>query len=78
MCACIMIPTISNHVFAYNDSVNKKMFTFYIEDTAYVTQEGWDWADWILSYGISAGDNGIAWIGYDTHPNMKHGYILLG
>ncbi len=28
------------------------------------TTKGNTWADWILSYGISAGDNGIVWIGY--------------
>ena len=31
--------------------------------TFYATP-GMTWADWIASYGISAGDNGICWIGY--------------
>ena len=28
-------------------------------------EEGMTWADWIASYGISAGDNGIVWICYE-------------
>ncbi len=32
----------------------------------YSTTSGSTWADWILSYGISSGDNGIVWIGYEN------------
>ena len=28
------------------------------------TTDGYSWSDWISSCGISAGDNGIVWIGY--------------
>jgi hypothetical protein len=36
------------------------------------------WAEWIRSFDISAGDNGIVWIGYDGHPYMLHGYLYYG
>ena len=32
---------------------------------SYEVEEGATWADWIASYGISAGDNGIVWICYE-------------
>lgn len=48
---------------------------FYIGDRKFTATEGETWAGWIASYGISAGDNGIVWIGYDNHPRMEHGYL---
>ena len=32
---------------------------------SYEVEEGTTWADWIASYGISSGDNGIVWICYE-------------
>jgi hypothetical protein len=56
----------------------EKVIEFYIGDKVFTAKEGQTWAEWIYSYGISAGDNGIVWIGYDNHPNMMHGYLYYG
>lgn len=71
---CIGIFSIGEHNIRAMDTT----FNFTIEGRVFTAKQGWDWADWILSYGISAGDNGIAWIGYDNHPNMQHGYVYYG
>jgi prepilin-type N-terminal cleavage/methylation domain-containing protein len=56
-------------------TVDYESFNFTIYGEQFTAKKGWNWADWILSYGISAGDNGIVWIGYDGHPLMEHGYL---
>ena len=52
-----------------------KRIEFYIGDRAFTAIEGQSWTEWILSYGISAGDNGIVWLGYQNHPAIEAGYI---
>ena len=54
---------------------NQKYIEFYINNQLFTAIEGQSWAEWILSYGISAGDNGIVWIGYHNHPTMEYGYL---
>ena len=40
----------------------------------YHTVEGTTWGEWILSYGISSGDNGIVWV----QPNTLELYVDIG
>lgn len=68
---------IPANAFSVNEA-DAPEFHFYIGNRAFTAKEGWTWADWILSYGISAGDNGIVWIGYANHPYMEHGYLYYG
>ena len=56
-------------------TIEYETFNFTIYGEQFTAKKGWNWADWILSYGISAGDNGIVWIGYNGHPLMTHGYL---
>ena len=56
----------------------QKTFEFYIGDCMFTAVEGQSFAEWISSYGISAGDNGIVWIGYQNHPLMQRGYLYYG
>ena len=52
-----------------------KSIEFYIENNIFNAIEGQTWSEWILSYGISAGDNGIVWIGNKSHPTMEDGFL---
>ena len=71
-----VLPTVNDKIenlFSYNgsnsleisdDKANKIEFSIdYVG--SYEVEEGTTWAEWISSYGISAGDNGIVWICYD-------------
>lgn len=62
-------------------TVPSNTITFSFNGNEYTAYRGMDWADWILSYGISAGDNGIAWIGYQglggSCPSWCHGVIFV-
>lgn len=62
-------------------NVPNEKIIFSFNGTEYTAYNGMDWADWILSYGISAGDNGIAWIGYEglggSCPSWCHGVIFI-
>jgi len=44
-----------------NENVN--MITFTIDGVEYQVEEGMTWVEWIEDCGISAGDNGVVWIG---------------
>lgn len=56
----------------------EEIITFRIGKNEFTAIKGMTWAEWIRSFDISAGDNGIVWIGYDGHPYMLHGYLYYG
>ena len=65
--------TLCGHTVKIPDE--EKTIEFYIEDRIFTAIDGQSWSEWIFSYEISAGDNGIVWIGYDNHPTMEQGYL---
>lgn len=71
--------TIEKAKFKDNNSQNtKETIKFSIENIGeFEVKEGTTWKEWIASYKISAGDNGIVWIGYDNHKKMEHGYLYV-
>lgn len=89
-----VMPNVESKVrglFDYNGGVSNEnaeteneTVVFTIEGMGtFETTNGNTWADWILSYGISAGDNGIVWIGYRglgdcTSPDVGKIYADVG
>ena len=65
--------TLCGHTVKIPDE--EKTIEFYIDDRIFTAIDGQSWSEWIFSYEISAGDNGIVWIGYDNHPTMEQGYL---
>ena len=54
-----------NGVSNENAEMENETVVFTIEGVGtFETVEGYTWAEWISSCGISSGDNGIVWIGY--------------
>lgn len=54
-----------NGVSNENAEMANETVVFTIEGVGtFETVEGYTWAEWISSCGISSGDNGIVWIGY--------------
>ena len=54
-----------NGVSNENAEMANETVVFTIEGVGtFETIEGYTWAEWISSCGISSGDNGIVWIGY--------------
>lgn len=54
---------------------------FIINGTEYYAHANMTWSDWILAFNVSAGDNGIVWVGIQDWNGMTHGvmyYLVPG
>ncbi len=74
------VETKVENLFDYNGgssggTVEAKKVAFSIDGVgSFEADKGMTWSEWISSYGISAGDNGIVWICYDGLGGVCNSY----